>query len=58
MFLMDVLWIPPKSSIVVSMEGGINTYHNNSKCKETNGRKVDMQERGKKILDNDVKQLG
>jgi len=55
---MDVLWNPPKSSIVVSMEGGINTYHNNSKCKETNGRKVDMQERGKKILDNDVKQLG
>lgn len=58
MFLMDVLWNPPKSSIVVSMEGGINKYHNNSKCKETNGHKVDMQERGKKILDNDVKQLG
>lgn len=47
---MDVLWIPPKSSIVVSMEGTINTYHNNSKCKETNGHKVDMQERGKKYL--------
>lgn len=47
---MDVLWIPPKSSIVVSMEGRINTYHNNSKCKETNGHKVDMQERGKEYL--------